>query len=140
MYVSTGPSLFDVTCPDLRDSLVVFSETSRENLGCHRISKRLGTFGSMFNAREITILDALDDHLGLEKTKRRNCAAPKRVSSILHWRTLGSLLETSRENLGCHRISKRLGTFGSMFNARFARLLSGFLRDIKGKFGLSSHI
>ena len=54
--------------------------------------KRLGTFGSMFNARETAILDALDDHLGLEKTKRRNCAAPKRVSSVLHWRTLGSPL------------------------------------------------
>ena len=54
--------------------------------------KRLGTFGSTFNAKETTIFDALDDHLGLEKTKRHNCAAPKRVSSILHWRILGRLL------------------------------------------------
>ena len=54
--------------------------------------KRLGTFGSVFNAKEATILDALDSYLGLEKTKRRNCAAHKRVSSILHSRTLGRLL------------------------------------------------
>ena len=54
--------------------------------------KPLGTFGSVFNAKETTILDALDSYLGLERNRRHNCAVPKRVSSILHWHTLGRLL------------------------------------------------
>ena len=76
----------------LRDIKGKFGLSSDRRLLRFVKEKRLGTFGSMFNARETAILDALDDHLGLGKTKRRNCAAPKRVSSILHWRTLGSLL------------------------------------------------
>ena len=76
----------------LRDTKRKLGLSSHRQLLQFVKEKRLGTFGSVFNAKDTTILDALDSYLGLEKTKRRNCAAPKRVLSILHWRTLGRLL------------------------------------------------
>ena len=68
------------------------------------VSLHLGNQDSHFEKKELEVLDAYDENHGLPRVGIRVLAAPRRVSSLLHWRTVQCLIIFGRR-----RHQRRLG-------------------------------
>ena len=100
MCETTPPSLFGAICPDLRDFSVVFSETPKESLGCHRID-------ICYNSSRRSVWEPLD-----------RCSMPKKQLFWMPWTVISAWKRPSavivRRTREFHRSYIRVHWVGSL--------------------------